>query len=63
MTGPSKDEPRRDQTSQDGEPGEVVISGLDTGPGLDERENVSPTDELVSLQPLLPHKEPEDEDG
>lgn len=62
MTGPFPDEPQHAQTP-DEERGEVVISGLDTGPGLNERENVSPTDELVSLQPLLPHKEPEDEDG
>ncbi|GBF07237.1 hypothetical protein DAERI_130067 [Deinococcus aerius] len=62
MTGPFPDEPHPAQTP-DEERGEVVISGLDTGPGLNERENVSPTDELVSLQPLLPHKEPEDEDG
>lgn len=43
--------------------GEVLISGLDTGPSEAERQNVSPTDELIELLPTHPQKEPEDEDG
>lgn len=58
-----QDENRTDQLPQDEPRGEVVISGLDTGPRPEERENVSPTDEHARLTPLLPHKEPTDEDG
>jgi hypothetical protein len=54
---------REKQTQQDEMRGEVVISGLDTGPSPEERENITPTDEHARLQPRLPHKEPTDEDG
>lgn len=60
------DENRTRQIPQDeaqGEPGEVVISGLDTGPSREERQNITPTDEQASLRPQIPHKEPTDEDG
>ncbi|GMA17334.1 hypothetical protein E5F05_07295 [Deinococcus metallilatus] len=58
------DQPNRvAQTPQDQGQGEVVISGLDTGPSQEERENVTPTDEHARLTPMLPHKEPTDEDG
>ncbi|EYB68641.1 hypothetical protein DEIPH_ctg018orf0030 [Deinococcus phoenicis] len=40
-----------------------MISGLDTGPSREERENITPTDEHARLTPMLPHKEPTDEDG
>ncbi|MGM9321342.1 hypothetical protein [Deinococcus aquaticus] len=43
--------------------GEVLISGLDTGPLTQERENVSPTDQLARFQPAHPNREPTDEDG
>ncbi|WP_034385868.1 hypothetical protein [Deinococcus sp. YIM 77859] len=59
----TQDENRADKAPQDETRGEVLISGLDTGPAPEERENVSPTDELARLTPMLPHKEPEDEDG
>lgn len=51
-------------TDQTGErQGEVLISGLDTGPAPAERENISPTEELMLLSPETPLEEPEDEDG
>ncbi|WP_167757770.1 hypothetical protein [Deinococcus fonticola] len=43
--------------------GEVLISGLDTGPSPAERENLSPTEELMTLTPETEQAEPEDEDG
>ncbi|TDE86338.1 hypothetical protein [Deinococcus sp. S9] len=63
-----QDENRTDQLPQDESPqdeprGEVVISGLDTGPSTTERENVTPTDEHARLTPLRPQQEPTDEDG
>lgn len=45
------------------EPSEVLISGLDTGPTPQERDNLSPTEELMLLSPETPQDEPEDEDG
>lgn len=42
--------------------GEVLISGLDTGPREDERQNRSPTVKLMGLQPEVAG-EPDDEDG
>lgn len=42
---------------------EVLISGLDTGPSPDERDNLSPTEELMTLTPETEQAEPEDEDG
>ncbi|GAA5513782.1 hypothetical protein Dcar01_02529 [Deinococcus carri] len=59
----TQDEKRTGQTPHDETRGEVVISGLDTGPGPAERENTSPTDELARLTPTRPHPEPTDEDG
>lgn len=58
-----QDENRTDQLPQDEPRGEVVISGLDTGPSTTERENVTPTDEHARLTPLRPQQEPTDEDG
>ncbi|MEW6422387.1 MAG: hypothetical protein AB1511_11780 [Deinococcota bacterium] len=58
-----RDENRTDQMPQDEPQGEVVISGLDTGPRTEERENMTPTDERAHLTPMLPHTEPTDEDG
>jgi len=44
--------------------GEVVISGVDTGPADAERENRTPTEDHARFQPLArPLEEPEDEDG
>lgn len=44
--------------------GEVLISGIDTGPGYDERQNRTPTDKLIGLTLPRPNEpEPEDEDG
>lgn len=44
--------------------GEVVISGVDTGPADAERENRTPTEDHARFQPLAhPVEEPEDEDG
>ncbi|GGR94461.1 hypothetical protein [Deinococcus sedimenti] len=44
--------------------GEVLISGLDTGPQADERENLSPTDSHARFLPQdHPAEEPTDEDG
>ena len=43
---------------------EVLISGMDTGPSYDERQNRTPTDKLIGLTPPRPNEpEPEDEDG
>lgn len=52
--------------SQQGEvvSGEVLISGVDTGPADAERENRTPTEDHARFQPLMhPVQEPEDEDG
>ena len=46
-----------------GREGEVLISGLDTGPSPAERNNLSPTEELMTLSPETDQEEPEDEDG
>lgn len=44
--------------------GEVVISGVDTGPEEGRRENLTPTEDHARFQPTAhPRKEPEDEDG
>ncbi|NTY00425.1 hypothetical protein [Deinococcus sp. JMULE3] len=44
--------------------GEVLISGLDTGPQAHERENLSPTDSHAQFLPRdHPAQEPTDEDG
>lgn len=44
--------------------GEVLISGLDTGPRVTERENLSPTDAQARFRPQdHPAQEPTDEDG
>ncbi|GGK97701.1 hypothetical protein [Deinococcus radiotolerans] len=44
--------------------GEVLISGLDTGPQAAERENLSPTDSHARFRPQdHPAQEPTDEDG
>ncbi|WP_291430381.1 hypothetical protein [Deinococcus sp.] len=62
-----RDDERVDTAASRGVPvraaGEVLISGLDTGPLAQERENVSPTDQLARLQPVHPILEPTDEDG
>ena len=43
---------------------EVVISGLDTGPADNQRENLTPTEDRMRFQPTAhPAQEPEDEDG
>lgn len=42
--------------------GEVLISGLDTGPDEGNRQNRSPTVKLIGLQPESAD-EPDDEDG
>lgn len=53
----------REQQTQQGETrGEVIISGLDTGPSDAERENLTPTEDHARFQPPEQH-EPEDEDG
>lgn len=51
-TGPVPPEPQ----------GEVVISGVDTGPAEAERENLTPTEDHARFQPPE-EREPEDEDG
>lgn len=44
--------------------GEVVISGVDTGPDGGERQNRTPTEDHARFQPAAhPAEEPEDEDG
>ncbi|GAA0504274.1 hypothetical protein [Deinococcus depolymerans] len=43
--------------------GEVLISGLDTGPLSRDRENLSPTSAQARFQPRHPSEEPTDEDG
>ncbi|AKH16789.1 MULTISPECIES: hypothetical protein [Deinococcus] len=44
--------------------GEVLISGLDTGPHAGDRENLSPTDSHARFLPRdHPAQEPTDEDG
>lgn len=62
-SSPGQDEPRTGQTPQNEERGEVIISGLDTGPSREERQNITPTDEQARLQPLRPRLERTDEDG
>lgn len=54
-----------DQTGADAPAqGEVLISGLDTGPDAATRENLSPTERRVRLEEQRrPDREPEDEDG
>lgn len=42
--------------------GEVIISGLDTGPSDAERENRTPTEDHARFLPPT-RREPEDEDG
>ncbi|WP_027460443.1 hypothetical protein [Deinococcus murrayi] len=42
--------------------GEVLISGVDTGPAEDERGNLTPTEDHARFQPPE-EREPEDEDG
>ncbi|MFC4426690.1 hypothetical protein [Deinococcus navajonensis] len=45
------------------ERGEVLISALDTGPSEQERENLSPTEDLARFVPAAhPAEEPDDED-
>ncbi|MFC4638118.1 hypothetical protein [Deinococcus hohokamensis] len=42
---------------------EVLISGLDTGPSEEERENLSPTEDVARfMPPAHPAEEPDDED-
>ncbi|MBZ9752666.1 hypothetical protein GO986_00565 [Deinococcus sp. HMF7620] len=43
--------------------GEVLISGLDTGPRPEERANLSPTQDHARFVPPHPAQEPTDEDG
>lgn len=44
--------------------GEVIISGLDTGPRNEERHNLTPTEDHARFQPQLhPVGEPDNEDG
>ncbi|BDP40338.1 hypothetical protein DAETH_03070 [Deinococcus aetherius] len=44
--------------------GEVVISGVDTGPEGDERQNLTPTEDHARFQPVAhPALEPDNEDG
>ncbi|WP_216328388.1 hypothetical protein [Deinococcus aestuarii] len=43
--------------------GEVVISGVDTGPEQGERENRTPTEDHARFQPAHPAIEPDNEDG
>ncbi|MDL2344374.1 hypothetical protein QOL99_09430 [Deinococcus sp. MIMF12] len=42
--------------------GEIVISGVDTGPADAERGNLTPTEDHARFQPPE-EREPEDEDG
>ncbi|GGS34259.1 hypothetical protein [Deinococcus knuensis] len=61
MTQPDgqDDRPQADTAAS----GEVLISGLDTGPRAQDRENLSPTDHQARFQPAHPNREPTDEDG
>lgn len=44
--------------------GEVIISGVDTGPRNDERGNLTPTEDHARFHLTAhPRDEPEDEDG
>ena len=44
--------------------GEVIISGVDSGPRNEERGNLTPTEDHARFQPLLhPRDEPDNEDG
>lgn len=43
--------------------GEVLISGLDTGPTEEQRDNLTPTEDRLRFQPTRPSIEPTDEDG
>lgn len=53
-----------DDKTKGGEAGEVLISGLDTGPDADTRANLTPTERRVRLEEARrPEPEPEDEDG
>lgn len=52
----------KDGAEQKPSAGEVLISGLDTGPSEAERENRSPTVKLMNLQ-RDQATEPDDEDG
>ncbi|WP_104991660.1 hypothetical protein [Deinococcus sp. NW-56] len=55
--------PARPTGSAPPEPqGEVVISGVDTGPAEAERGNLTPTEDHARFQPPE-EREPEDEDG
>ena len=43
--------------------GEILISGLDTGPAAEERDRPTRSERLARLAPARPDDEPEDEDG
>lgn len=60
---PAPDEQPPRQPAPGRERGEVLISGLDTGPDREERQNVTPTDEHARLQARSRRGEPSDEDG
>ncbi len=66
MTSNRPQEQRRQPSSRrhTGDAGEVLISGVDTGPAGAERKNLTPTEEHVRFQAFaqfLP--EPDNEDG
>ena len=59
MTDPH--DPATQDTSQ--QDGEILISGLDTGPAQQERDRPTRSERLARLTPAHPDEEPEDEDG
>lgn len=59
MTDPHDPAPQ-DTPQQDGE---ILISGLDTGPAQQERDRPTRSERLARLTPAHPDDEPEDEDG
>lgn len=71
MTQPSEDRRTSEQAPQRGTEasqrrelgrGEVLISGLDTGPAEVQRQNLTPTEDHARFLPPK-EREPEDEDG
>ena len=66
MTQPSEDRPGEQgslsERVREPERGEVLISGLDTGPAEAQRQNLTPTEDHARFLPPE-EREPEDEDG
>jgi len=58
----SGEQPSQSGQVREGRRGEVVISGLDTGPAEAQRENLTPTEDHARFLPPE-EREPEDEDG